>query len=158
MVSTTHKLLDRGQALRRINAWRLTGQRIVFTNGCFDLLHPGHVTYLEAARSLGDRLVVGMNDDDSVKRLKGESRPIMPLADRMRVLGALECVDLVVPFHEDTPLELMTMFRPDIISKGGDYEADQIVGASEVRRWGGEVVIIPFVPGQSTTGIVKRMS
>ena len=158
MVSTTHKLLDRGQALRRINAWRLTGQRIVFTNGCFDLLHPGHVTYLEAARSLGDRLVVGINDDDSVKRLKGESRPIMPLGDRMRVLGALECVDLVVPFQEDTPLELMTLFRPDIISKGGDYEADQIVGASEVRSWGGEVVIIPFVPGQSTTGIVKRMS
>ncbi len=157
MITTKAKIQPRKSALRRINSWRLTGQTIVFTNGCFDLLHPGHVTYLEAARSLGDRLVVGVNGDGSVRRLKGDYRPILPIDDRLRIIAGLECVDLVVPFHEDTPLELMVLFQPDIISKGGDYDADSIVGAPEVKSWNGRVEIIPFVEGQSTTGIVERV-
>lgn len=131
---------------------------MVFTNGVFDLLHPGHIDLLTAARAAGDALVVGVNTDASVRRLKGPSRPIRSEAERAYVLAALECVDLVVAFAEDTPLELVNHLRPDIIVKGGDYAEDTIVGASEVKAWGGRVMVVPLTPGQSTTGIIERMS
>lgn len=151
------KFQPREQALKWINSWRITGQTIVFTNGCFDLLHPGHVTYLEEARSLGDRLVLGLNDDDSVRRLKGASRPILPLEDRARILAGLTAIDVVVPFHEDTPLELILLVKPDILVKGGDYQKHEIVGATEVEGWGGNVEMLRFVPGKSTTSIVEKI-
>ncbi|MGA1414801.1 MAG: D-glycero-beta-D-manno-heptose 1-phosphate adenylyltransferase, partial [Candidatus Kapaibacteriota bacterium] len=120
-------------------------KRIVFTNGCFDILHKGHVAYLQAAKSLGDILIVGMNTDDSVKRLKGSERPVNSLEDRAFVLSSLRSVDYVVPFDEDTPLSLIESIMPDILVKGGDYTIDTIIGAKEVIAHGGAVEIIPFV-------------
>ena len=139
--------------------WRasLSG-RLVFTNGVFDLLHPGHVDLLTAARARGDHLVVGVNTDDSVRRLKGPGRPVRSEAERAYVLAALESVDAVVMFGEDTPLELVKAIRPDVIVKGGDYSEATIVGAREVREWGGEVEIVPLTPGQSTTSIIEKLS
>ncbi len=131
--------------------------RTVFTNGCFDIIHAGHVAYLKAARALGDRLIVGLNSDDSVRRLKGDTRPVNELNDRMAVLSSLSFVDEVIPFDEDTPLELIKKVHPDILVKGGDYDIDSIVGADEVRSWGGEVRVIPFVEGKSTTSIINKM-
>ena len=138
--------------------WRAseTG-RVVFTNGVFDLLHPGHVDLLLAARRCGDVLIVGLNSDASVRRLKGAERPIRTEAERAYVLAALEMVDCVVIFHEDTPLELVTVLRPDVLVKGGDYTEATIVGATEVRSWGGDVRVIPLTPGQSTTNIVQAL-
>ncbi|PWG64897.1 bifunctional D-glycero-beta-D-manno-heptose-7-phosphate kinase/D-glycero-beta-D-manno-heptose 1-phosphate adenylyltransferase HldE [Sediminicurvatus halobius] len=133
------------------------GERVVMTNGCFDLLHPGHVAYLEQARALGDRLVVAVNDDASVSRLKGESRPVVPLADRMAVLAGLASVDWVVPFSEDTPAALIEAIAPDILVKGGDYRVEQIAGHESVLSRGGEVRVLPFRAGYSTTGILKRL-
>jgi len=131
--------------------------RVVFTNGVFDLLHPGHVDVLTGARAQGEVLVVGLNSDASVRRLKGTDRPVRSAADRAYVLAALECVDAVVVFEEDTPLQLVTRLRPDVIVKGGDYTAEAIVGAREVLAAGGEVVVIPLTPGQSTTSIIERL-
>ena len=131
--------------------------RVVFTNGVFDLLHPGHVDVLAAARSRGDALVVGVNTDASVKRLKGSGRPVRNEIERAYVLAALESVDCVVLFEQDTPLELVVELKPDVIAKGGDYSVDTIVGAREVAQWGGEAVVIPLTPGQSTTSIIERM-
>lgn len=130
---------------------------MVFTNGVFDLLHPGHIDLLTAARAAGDALIVGVNSDDSVRRLKGPSRPVKNEADRAYVLAALECVDQVVTFSEDTPLELVKRIRPDVIVKGGDYVESSVVGAKEVKSWGGRVMIVPLTPGQSTTRIVEKM-
>lgn len=130
---------------------------MVFTNGVFDLLHPGHVDLLTTARAAGDALIVGMNSDDSVRRLKGPSRPVRTEADRAYVLAALECVDQVVIFGEDTPLELVQRLRPDVIVKGGDYAEETIVGAREVKSWGGRVIVVPLTPNQSTTKIIERM-
>lgn len=130
---------------------------MVFTNGVFDLLHPGHIDLLTTARAAGDALVVGLNSDDSVRRLKGPSRPIRGEADRAYVLAALECVDQVVTFSEDTPLELVNRLRPDVIVKGGDYAEDTIVGAREVTSWGGRVIVVPLTPNQSTSKIIERM-
>ena len=149
-------VLDRQEAAAIVQGWRGRGLRIVFTNGCFDLLHAGHVHYLFAARALGDRLVVGINTDDSVRRLKGASRPLQPLQDRARVLAALRCVDLVVPFAEDTPRALIERFVPDVLVKGADYRPEEIVGADVVRAAGGEVRTIPLLPGRSTTDLVAR--
>ena len=132
--------------------------KVVFTNGVFDLLHPGHVDVLTAARSRGDALIVGVNTDESVTRLKGPGRPVRSQAERAYVLAALESVDLVVLFEQDTPLELVRALRPDVIVKGGDYTVDSIVGASEVESWGGEVVVVPLTPGQSTTSIIEKLS
>lgn len=140
-----------------VEDWRRNGLRIVFTNGCFDLLHPGHIAYLGEAKALGDRLIIGLNDDASIHRLKGPARPVNPLADRAAMLEALRMVDLVVPFSEDTPLELIHALRPDILVKGGDYRPETIVGAEEVRGWGGEVVVIPFLDGHSSTGLIERI-
>ena len=131
--------------------------RVVFTNGVFDLLHPGHVDVLFAARALGDCLVVAVNSDASVRRLKGPERPVRDEHDRAIVLAALECVDAVVVFEEDTPLEVITALRPDVLVKGGDYTPETIVGARAVRDRGGDVVVIPLTAGHSTTRTVEKM-
>lgn len=139
-------------------AWRSVQRgRVVFTNGVFDLLHPGHVDVLLAARRLGDALVVAVNSDDSVRRLKGPERPVRTEAERSYVLAALGMVDAVVVFTQDTPLELILALRPDVLVKGGDYTESTIVGAREVRAWGGEVSVVPLTPGQSTTSIIQRL-
>jgi rfaE bifunctional protein nucleotidyltransferase chain/domain len=131
---------------------------VVFTNGCFDILHRGHVAYLEEAAALGSSLVVAVNSDASVKRLdKGSDRPINPLADRMAILAALECVDLVTPFDEDTPLSLIKLVKPEHLVKGGDWPTGQIVGAQEVRAWGGQVHSIPFRYPHSTSKLIERI-
>lgn len=139
------------------NAVKLHQQKIVFTNGCFDVLHFGHVHYLLQAKELGDILVVGLNSDDSVRRLKGPSRPINGEKERAFVLAALTCVDYVVVFEEDTPKELIETVRPDVLVKGGDYALDQIVGADFVTRNGGSVTTLPFVEGFSSTRIIEQL-
>jgi rfaE bifunctional protein nucleotidyltransferase chain/domain len=152
------RIVKAEQARRRRQEWRRQHLKVVFTNGVFDLLHRGHIEYLAEARSLGDRLVVGINTDDSVRRLgKGPDRPFNPLADRMAVLAALAAVDLVVPFGEDTPLELIRLLEPDVLVKGGDYTEEAVVGAPLVRAAGGRVVILPLRPGYSTTRLVRRL-
>jgi len=139
-------------------AWRSTlPGRLVFTNGVFDLLHPGHIDVLTGARREGDHLVVGLNADASVRRLKGPERPVRTEAERAYVLAALACVDAVVVFEQDTPLELVRRLQPDVIVKGGDYTSDTIVGADVVRARGGRVVVIPLTPGQSTTSIIEKL-
>ena len=139
-------------------AWRARQPgRVVFTNGVFDLLHPGHVDVIVGARARGDALVVGVNSDSSVRRLKGPTRPIRSEAERAYVLAAFEAVDAVVVFDQDTPRELVQLLQPDVIVKGGDYSADTIVGADTVRARGGEVVVIPLTPGQSTTSIIEKL-
>ncbi|HEX5437575.1 MAG TPA: D-glycero-beta-D-manno-heptose 1-phosphate adenylyltransferase [Gemmatimonadaceae bacterium] len=130
---------------------------VVFTNGVFDLLHTGHVDLLTTARALGSALVVGVNDDASVRRLKGNGRPIRSAVDRAYVLAALEAVDAVVVFEQDTPLELIRVLRPDVLVKGGDYTPDTVVGRSDVESWGGRVVIVPLTPDHSTTSIVEKL-
>ena len=151
------KLLPLVELSRRRCGWRTYSQDTVFTNGVFDLIHPGHLTYLAEAAALGQRLIVGVNSDESVKRLKGDSRPIMPLAARMQLLAGLFNVDGAIAFDEDTPLELIKSLRPDVLVKGGDYQVDEIVGAKEVRAWGGDVRVLPFVEGYSSTSIIERM-
>lgn len=146
--------MDRASAVR----WRESQRgRVVFTNGVFDLLHPGHVDVLIGARAHGDALVVGLNSDESVRRLKGPERPVRNEGERAYVLAALAAVDAVTLFEEDTPLELVRLLRPDVIVKGGDYSPDTIVGADDVRARGGVVVIVPLTPGQSTTSIIERL-
>jgi len=140
-------------------AWRLSRgpQQVVFTNGVFDLLHPGHVDVLLAARREGDALIVGLNSDDSVRRLKGPTRPVRDQAARAYVLAALGMVDAVVLFEQDTPLELIRLLQPDVLVKGGDYDADSVIGGADVRARGGRVVIVPLTPGHSTTSIVQAL-
>jgi rfaE bifunctional protein nucleotidyltransferase chain/domain len=148
-ISTTGKLAARVAALPR---------PLVFTNGCFDVLHRGHVTYLAQARALGASLIIGVNSDASVKRQgKGDDRPINSEQDRMMVLAALESVSLVVKFDEDTPLNLILACRPDVLAKGGDWQIENIVGASEVQSWGGTVHSIPFLHERSTTALLKKI-
>jgi D-beta-D-heptose 7-phosphate kinase/D-beta-D-heptose 1-phosphate adenosyltransferase len=152
------KVLPLERLLTRVAAWRWAGERIVFTNGCFDILHVGHIRLLEEARRKGDRLIVGLNGDDSVRRLKGPSRPVVAEDERAGVLAALSAVDAVVLFEEDTPLRLIEALRPDVLVKGGDYTEDAVIGAREVRAWGGRVELIPLVPGASTTRLIERSS
>jgi len=147
-----------GEAVRALAAWRAAGQRIVFTNGVFDVLHRGHVEYLEEARALGDRLVVGVNTDASVRRLKGEGRPLVPEDERVEVLQALESVDLVVTFGEDTPERVIREVAPDVLVKGGDWALDRIVGREFVESRGGRVATIAAREGWSTTRIVERIA
>lgn len=149
------KILSRDQLLARFA--RPRAGRLVFTNGCFDLLHRGHVAYLQAARALGDFLVVGLNTDASVRRLKGSGRPVVPEQDRAYVLAALAAVDAVTLFAEDTPQQLIAALLPDVLVKGGDYEPGEIVGRREVEAVGGEVVIIPYIEGASTTQLIARI-
>lgn len=145
------------QALRRaLKKLQSNRKKIVFTNGCFDLIHKGHVAYLEAARRLGDHLVVALNSDESIKRLKGPDRPINPLEDRLEVMAALESVDFVTWFEEDTPLETVLMLHPNVMVKGGDWKPDQIVGGREVLSWGGKVRSLPYIKGRSTTEIIAK--
>ncbi len=150
------KLLSRARAVNTLRAARRRGQRIVFTNGCFDLLHVGHVRMLEAARTMGDRLVVGLNDDASVRRLKGRGRPLVPARQRAELLAALACVDWVVTFREDTPLGLIRALRPNVLAKGGDWPLDAIVGRDEVEAWGGRVVRLRQVAGVRPTKLLER--
>ncbi|MEE8473922.1 MAG: D-glycero-beta-D-manno-heptose 1-phosphate adenylyltransferase [Myxococcota bacterium] len=151
------KLVTRASLTRAVRAARRRGERIVFTNGCFDWLHTGHVRSLEAARRLGDRLIVAVNTDASVRRLKGPGRPIVPARQRAEILAALECVDWVVRFREATPLGLIRVLRPDVLAKGGDWPLDRIVGRKEVESWGGRVVRLREVPGLSTTRLLRRL-
>ena len=151
------RIFDQQGLVDQIARWRQNGERIVFTNGCFDILHAGHIRYLESAAAYGDRLVIGVNDDDSVKRLKGETRPINVLGSRLYLLASLSCVDAVVPFTEDTPLDIIMLLHPDVLAKGGDYTAETIVGATEVIGWGGSVAVIPFVDGFSTTRLESKI-
>jgi glycerol-3-phosphate cytidylyltransferase len=151
-------VLNRETLAKVCSELKRTGKSIVFTNGCFDIIHPGHTKYLSDSKRLGDILVVGLNSDNSVKRLKGESRPINNEIDRGEVLSALKSVDFVSVFDEDTPLELITTIIPDIITKGGDYNPDTIVGAEFVVKNGGKVVIINYVEGKSTTSIINKMN
>lgn len=137
--------------------WKHRGNRIVFTNGCFDLLHPGHISLLTQAKKAGSRLIVGLNTDNSVKRFKGPTRPIQPETARALVLSSLSSVDLVVLFDQDGPLELIQTLRPDILVKGADYTIDQIWGASFVQSYGGNVLLVDLVEGESTTKIVSRI-
>ncbi|GBF08022.1 bifunctional protein HldE [Deinococcus aerius] len=156
-LTAERKVLDRDGLVTRIAALREGGRRVVFTNGCFDLLHRGHITYLNQAKALGDVLVVGLNSDDSVRRLKGPSRPINPTEDRAQVLAALSCVDLIVPFAEDTPIRLIEALRPDVYVKGGDYTRETLPEAPLVEALGGEVRLLPYLEDRSTTGIIERV-
>ena len=156
-VEQADKICELETLLGRVRQWRQQKKRIVFTNGCFDLLHAGHVTYLEAARKTGDKLILGLNTDRSVSALKGPNRPVIHEADRARVLAALEAVDAVILFDEDTPLQLIDAIRPDVIVKGSDYSEDQVVGGKEVKSWGGKVALIDIVPGRSTSNIIEKL-
>jgi D-beta-D-heptose 7-phosphate kinase/D-beta-D-heptose 1-phosphate adenosyltransferase len=148
------KIMTLDRLCARVAAWRAMGQRIVFTNGCYDLLHVGHISLLERAHEQGDRLIVAINSDDSVRRLKGPTRPMVGEHERARVLAALSAVDAVVIFNESTPLELIRMLRPDVLVKGGDYSESAVVGALEVRSWGGRVHLVPLVEGFSTSKLI----
>ncbi len=151
------ELLDKNSALEVVNRAKRKGEQIVMTNGCFDIIHAGHINYLTKARTLGDRLIVAINADNSVKRLKGNSRPINALKNRMTVLNALACVDWVVAFSEDTPEKLISLLEPDFLVKGGDYTEDQIAGAAGVKQSGGEVVVLPFEDGCSTSSMLEKI-
>lgn len=151
-------ICDENELKRRIEDGKARGDRMVMTNGCFDILHPGHIDYLERARKLGDRLIVAVNDDKSISRLKGSSRPINELTNRMRMLAALSCVDWVIPFSEDTPERLYSILLPDVLVKGGDYSEDEIAGASQVKASGGKVMILPFLEGYSTSKLIEKIA
>jgi D-beta-D-heptose 7-phosphate kinase/D-beta-D-heptose 1-phosphate adenosyltransferase len=152
------KTLSLPVALDHIARWRRNGLKIGFTNGCFDLLHPGHVSLLSQARAQCDRLVVGLNSDASVARLKGPSRPVQSEAARAVVLASLASVDLVVAFEEDTPVKLIEAIRPDLLVKGADYRVDQVVGGDLVRSYGGRILLAELAPGHSTTATIARMA
>jgi rfaE bifunctional protein nucleotidyltransferase chain/domain len=151
------EILTLEEAILRFGREKRNGRRIVFTNGCFDLLHPGHIGSLEQARALGDALVVGLNSDASVRELKGVGRPVLPERERAEILAALECVDAVIIFDELTPREVIARLLPDVLVKGGDWPGNQIVGREEVEAAGGRVVSIPVVPGYSTTAILRKI-
>jgi len=153
-----HKICDLTQLIARVDAWKKAQQKIVFTNGCFDLLHAGHVTYLEAAKKRGDKLILGLNTDRSVSAIKGPTRPVVNEHDRARVLAALESVDAVILFDEDTPLNLINAIQPHVIAKGSDYTVDQVVGGQEVESWGGEIALIDLVAGRSTTNLIQKLT
>ncbi len=157
MEKSARKIVGIAEAKKLVKTWQQAGDQVVFTNGCFDLIHLGHVDYLEKARLLGDKLVLGLNTDDSVSRFKGPERPLQDQSSRARVLAAMQFVDLVVFFNEDTPLELISGLLLNILVKGSDYLTENIVGADVVKRAGGVVKTIDFVPGYSTTRIVEKI-
>ena len=153
----TGRVVSREEARRVREEARESGQVVVFTNGCFDLLHRGHVDLLRAARDQGDLLIVGVNDDDSVRRIKGRGRPLVRGADRGAILAALSAVDLVVLFPEDTPLELIRFLSPDVLVKGADYRLEEVVGGDLVRENGGRVELVPLTPGRSSSELIRRL-
>ena len=157
MASYLKKICTLEEAEKNCEAFKNSGKRIVFTNGCFDILHPGHARYLSSARELGDYLIVALNSDRSVQAIKGSNRPIFPEKMRAELLAALECVSCVVIFDEDNPLRIIRSLLPHILVKGGDWQEDQIIGADEVKAGGGEVQRIPFVKGYSTSDIIKKI-
>ena len=152
-----HKVLDNDQLKHQVRRWKLLGKKIVFTNGCFDILHKGHLEILSRAAASGDMLIVGINSDRSVKHLKGEGRPVNDESFRALMLASLTIVDAVVIFDEPTPLRLIQNIEPDVLLKGGDYSLEQIVGAEEVVKNGGEVKIVPLVKGYSTTTLIEKI-
>ena len=151
------KVLDIDELMRRREELRRQGLKVVFTNGCFDLLHPGHVQYLAEARSLGDILIVALNSDRTVRILKGAGRPILSEGERAQVVSALNAVDYVIVFDQETPRELISRLLPDVLVKGGDWPVDEIVGREEVESAGGRVLSLPYVEGSSTTDIIERI-
>ncbi len=152
-----NKITQKDVLLKHCNSWRALGKKIVFTNGCFDILHHGHLDYLARAADFGNILIVGVNTDASVKKLKGNDRPIIHENDRAFQVASLLCVDAVILFYEDTPEELIKLLRPDVLAKGGDYTIDKIVGADHVLKSGGTVEIIPFVEGYSTSKLIANI-
>ena len=156
-MKATDKIKTIQQARDLVHAAQQAGRRVVFTNGCFDLLHRGHVRYLEEARDWGDILVVAVNSDHSVRQIKGPSRPILNQEERSEVLAALHCVDVVIIFEEPDPLAVIEQIRPNVLVKGADWPRDQIIGADFVESIGGQVVQVPFLKGASTTGIIERI-
>lgn len=157
MERTSDKIRETAEAKKKVAEWKAKGQRVVFTNGCFDILHLGHVDYLEKARNLGDRLIIGLNTDSSVSRFKGPQRPIQDQKSRARILSSLQFVDMVVLFDEDTPKELISTLVPDVLVKGSDYLAENIVGADVVKKAGGEVRTIDLVTGYSTSKVIEKI-
>lgn len=151
------KIVSRREAAVRVRRWHECERRTVFTNGCFDLLHLGHARYLAAARRLGDALIVGINSDESVRRLKGSRRPLVPVRERAELIASLECVDLVVVFSEDDPGKLIATLKPRVLVKGADWPKHKIIGAKTVRAAGGKVVTIPLVKGHSTTNLIETI-
>lgn len=151
------KIFSLSELLQRVDFWKRLGDSIVFTNGCFDLLHPGHLHLLNGCTELGERVIVGVNSDTSVKRLKGESRPVNSGQTRLQMLAATLFTDAVVLFEEDTPENLIQAIKPDVLVKGGDWPIDKIVGAAFVQSYGGKVKTIPYLEGNSTTGIIERL-
>ena len=151
------KIVNLKDAAELANTLRKQNKKVVFTNGCFDLIHFGHIQYLRKAKKLGHRLVLGLNSDSSVRRLKGAGRPLLSEHDRAHILAALSCVDMVVIFDEKTPIKLIKAIKPEILVKGGDYKIDQIVGYKEIKKWGGKVLTLPYVKGNSTTGIIEKI-
>ena len=156
-MSGTKLYMNLDEGLQQVDVWKKQKDTIIFTNGCFDIFHAGHAMYLEEAKQLGQRLVVGINTDESVKKLKGEHRPILTLNDRASVLCALQAVDMVIPFAEDTPIELIRSLMPDVLVKGGDYNIEQMIGKDLVEKTGGEVKILSFKNDISTSTIIKRI-
>jgi D-beta-D-heptose 7-phosphate kinase/D-beta-D-heptose 1-phosphate adenosyltransferase len=156
-MSMKQKIKEKKDLTRIIKNLKAKGKRIIFTNGCFDLLHVGHVRYLEEAKALGDVLVIGVNSDASVRKIKGPERPILPVEERIEILSSLECVDYVTVFDEADPLLLITSLLPNVLVKGGDWTKEQIVGGEMVEKSGGEVVIIPFVQGVSTSNLIETI-
>lgn len=154
---TENKIVSLEEAIKRAEDWQKEGKKIVFTNGCFDIVHLGHIDYLEKARNLGDKLILGLNTDASVKRLKGESRPVVNEYARSRMMAAFEFIDAVILFDEPTPLEVIQEIQPDILVKGDDYVVETIVGADFVMGKGGEVKTIPLVKGYSTTSLIEKI-
>lgn len=158
LLSTFSQRICRAEEASQLcHRWQLEGKKVVFTNGCFDILHRGHLEYLIQAAELGDKLVIGLNSDESIKRLKGPERPVNALPDRSLALAVLQFVSLVVPFEDDTPMALIELLKPNMLVKGGDYTIDTIVGAKETLQRGGAVKVLPFIDGYSTTAIIERL-
>jgi len=157
LVVLKHKIVQEKTLQSKLAVWRFKGETIVFTNGCFDILHIGHLHTLQAAKTFGTKLIVGLNSDDSVKRLKGETRPIFNEEQRALQLAALTMIDAIIAFEEDTPLQLIKTIKPNVLVKGGDYKADEIVGYDIVSQNGGRVEIVPYLEGISTTIIIKNL-
>lgn len=153
-----HKITPLQEGLERIIRWRENKETIVFTNGCFDLLHTGHIHLLQAAACEGDRLIVGLNTDESIRKLKGPARPVLEEHDRAAILAALGCVDMVILFAEPTPIKLIESLRPDVIVKGADYRKEDVVGADLVKQWGGKILLFPLEKGKSTSALIESIA